>query len=168
MDLYTWLFVLQLGTVHEKMTGLEKNGIETNRLWNYFLSSWQVLGFSSEQFSNQVLQGCRQSKTTVETREQRVEPVFALKFSQKIAILWYQIHIAAIIFVQGKLVFQAGYVQLNMREFRKGTITYLDSSDEQGKNTCKVNSNAGKLKPYGKISLQVLTSLCIAFVLEEQ
>ena len=32
-------------------------------------------------------------------------------------------------FVQGKL---AGYVQLNMREFRKGTTTYLDSSDEQG------------------------------------
>ena len=58
-----------------------------------------------------------------------MEPVFALKFTQKIAILSYQIYIAAITFVQGKL---AGYVQLNMREFRKGTTTYLDSSDEQG------------------------------------
>ena len=64
--------------------------------------------------------------------ELRVEPVFALKFTQKIAILSYQIYIAAIIFVQGKLAFQAGYAQLNMREFRKDTTTELDSSDEQG------------------------------------
>ena len=93
--------------------------------------------------------------------EERVEPVFALKFTQKIAILSYQIYIAAITFVQGKL---AGYVQLNMREFRKGTTTYLDSSDEQGvKILAKWNSNACKLKlkPHGKISVYVPAWLCI-------